>query len=463
MLDFHLMVEAGAAAGHAAAEGGSPLAMWASVGIFALAYVFIATEKVDKTIAALLGAGAVIILHLVPYQEALHTVDLNVIFLLTGMMIIMNIMSQTGVFEWLAVVIAKWAKGNGTLILLMFMFATAIISAFLDNVTTVILIAPITILICEILEIKAIPFLVLEAIASNIGGTATLIGDPPNVIIGSQSHLTFNEFIFHLTPPVVFMMLVLFPPIAYLFRNVTRVSDMAKARIMKATPALAITDPDLLKRSMAVFGVVLFGFFVGHPFGVEPGITALAGAMLMTVICQRDVHHVLEKVEWNSVFFFVGLFMMIGALEHNQVFEKLGTEIVRLTQGNYLLTIMAVLWIAALASAVVDNIPLVIAMIPLIETIVPEFSQSMGLTDEAQIKLYVHDPLLWALALGACLGGNGTLVGASANVIVTQIARRNNYPLTFATFTAYGFPIMIITTIIATGFVYLRYFIMLGR
>lgn len=429
--------------------------------IFAITYFFIASEKLDKTVAALLGATVAIGMGYIPYEEALNAVDLNVILLLVGMMLVMDILSETGLFEWIAVVIAKKARGNGAIIFLAFLFVTAVLSAFLDNVTTVILIAPISILIAEILGMPVAPILILEAIASNIGGTSTLIGDPPNILIGSRAGLTFNDFLAHLTPGILIISLLVFPAMMLVFRRMLVVAEPAKARIERTKPELAILDAWALRRGLAVFGLILLGFFFSRFIRVEPGIVAIGGAILMSFVCRRDLHHAFQKVEWSTVFFFVGLFMLIGALEHNGLFERLGEFILELTGGNFLMTVLTVLWFSAIVSAIVDNIPLVIAMIPLIQNIVPVFAAQMGITDDpAVVHETVAMPLYWALALGACLGGNGTLVGASANVVVSQIARRNNYNLTFMAFTAYGFPIMIVTLAISTVYLYVRYFLL---
>lgn len=436
--------------------------MIGSIVIFAITYLLIATERLDKTSAALLGAAACVLGGWVPYHEALLAVDLNVIFLLVGMMIVVNIMGTTGLFEWLAITIAKRSKGDGVRILTLFVVITAVLSAFLDNVTTVILVAPITILICEILEIPAVPFLILEAIASNIGGTATLVGDPPNVLIASATVLTFNDFIVHLTPVVLVMMAVMVVLVRWRFGAMMQVKPSAAARLERARPELAILDHGMLFRGLAVFGVILVAFFASHALGMEPGIIALTGGLVMSVVCRADLHHVLEKVEWNSVFFFIGLFMLIGSLEHNGVFEELGHVILGMTHGNLMLTAITILWFAAIASAIVDNIPLVIAMIPLLDSIIPTFGQSLGITDPELVHDLVAEPLYWSLALGACLGGNGTLVGASANVVVAQIARRNNYPLTFGAFTRLGAPIMVVTLVISTVYIVLRYFVATG-
>lgn len=433
--------------------------------IFAVTYVFIASEKIDKCAAAVLGSSVVIILGLAPYTAEtdpvtgkpmlgmLNKVDLNVIFLLTGMMVIVNILSQTGLFEWIAITLAQKAKGRGMVILINFLVATAILSALLDNVTTVILIAPITILVTQILEVPTVPVLILEAVFSNIGGTSTLVGDPPNIVIGSKAGLSFMDFVDNLGPVVAVIMVVTVLIVIPFFRKTMKVPEKIRERVMKAHPEKAIIEPRILKRALPVFAMVIIGFFVGHLFNIEPGVIALGGALFMAIVCQIDVHQVLEHVEWATIFFFIGLFMLIGALEHNGAFEMLGETVIRMTDGNLLLTTMAVLWFCAIFSAIVDNIPLVIAMMPLLQIIIPQYVVSTGLS-EAQVS----QPLYWALALGACLGGNGSLIGASANVVVSQIAHKNKYKLTFLDFSKYGFPLMIISLIISTVYIYLRYF-----
>lgn len=433
--------------------------------IFAITYVFIASEKIDKCAAAVLGSAAVIILNLAPYTKhidhetghevegLLNKVDLNVIYLLTGMMVIVNILSQTGLFEWIAITLAQKAKGRGMVILVNFLIATAVLSALLDNVTTIILIAPITILVTEILEVPTVPVLILEAVFSNIGGTSTLVGDPPNIVIGSKAGLSFMDFIVNLAPPIFIIMVIGILLVVPFFRKQMKVPDNIRERVMRAHPEKAIIAPGKLKRALPIFILVILGFFVGHLFHIEPGIIALGGALLMAVVCRMDVHHVLEQVEWGTIFFFIGLFMLIGALEHNGVFESLGRVVISLTDGNLLLTAMAVLWFCAIFSAIVDNIPLVIAMMPLLQTIIPEYVASTGMSYEQ-----VSQPLYWALALGACLGGNGSLIGASANVVVSQIAHKNKYKLSFMDFTKFGFPLMIMSLLVSTVYIYLRYF-----
>jgi len=433
--------------------------MFIVIAIFLITYFFIASEKIDKTIAALLGALAVIFCHAAPFEELLGKIDLNVIALLVGMMMIVNILATTGVFEWIAVKIARQSQGNIVVILIAFMVVTAVLSAFLDNVTTVILIAPITILIAQILEISAVPLLIMEAIFSNIGGTATLVGDPPNIIIGSRCGVTFNAFLVNLGPVVLIILAVSLVIVCFGLKKHLKTSSRAIERINKMNPSKAIIEPARLKRALIIFGLVLFGFF-GHSFlHVEPGIIALCGGLLMAVVCKMDIHHVLEKVEWATILFFVGLFMLIGALEINGVFELLGSGILTVTHGNLLFTVIVILWFSACFSAIVDNIPLVIAMIPIVNSIIPVFAKQMGLEGaEEAIRTQIQAPLIWALALGACLGGNGTLIGASANVVIVQIARRNKYKISFWQFSRYGLPMMIVSLIISSIYLYIRYF-----
>lgn len=433
----------------------SPMSL--SLIVFLIAYLFIATEKVDKTVAALLGAMTVIGLHLAPYEELLHKVDLNVVFLLVGMMIIVNVLSTTGVFEWVAITIAQKARGNGILILILFVLVTAGISALLDNVTTVILIAPVTILITQLLELPTVPFLIMEAIFSNIGGTATLVGDPPNIVIGSQTSLTFNDFLINLSPIILAMMILFSGILVMLFARRTKVGEDMKKRVALAKPDKAIIRPKVLWRALPVFGLVLLGFFLSRTLNIEPGAVAMTGAFLMLLVCKVHVHEALEKVEWSTILFFIGLFIMIGSLEHNHVFELMGEKIVALTSGKLFLTALVILWASAILSAIVDNIPLVIAMIPVIKSIIPSFSTQMHLT-AIQTHAQITAPLFWALALGACLGGNGTLIGASANVVISQIARRNRYRLTFMDFTRYGVPFTFLSLLMSTVYLYLRYF-----
>ena len=444
---------------HAVAGAHSTTSMIISIAIFLVTYFFIATEKIDKTIAAILGASAIVLANAANFKGMLDEIDLEVIGLLIGMMLIVNSLATTGVFEWLAIKIAKKAKGNALLILIELLVITAVLSALLDNVTTVILIAPITILITQILELPTVPFLILEAVFSNIGGTSTLVGDPPNIIIGTKMNLGFVDFIVNLGPPVLIIMIVSVIIVVFFMRKRLKASPEAIERIERTKPELAIIDPKSLKICLFIFVLVMAGFLFGRSFHLDPALFAIIGGVLMVLCCGHNLHHSLEKVEWGTILFFVGLFMLIGALQANGVFVILGNLIVGMTEGDLFLTAVVILWASAILSAIVDNIPLVIAMIPVIGTIVPVFAKSMGLEgNEEAIHTAIRNPLLWSLALGACLGGNGSLVGASANVVVAQIAKKNKYKLTFASFSAVGLPLMIVSLLISTGYIYVAYF-----
>lgn len=435
--------------------------MLTAILIFTVTYALIASEKVDKTLAALMGSVVMIVAHCAPYEHALRAIDMNVIFLLLGMMVIVGVMAQTGVFEWLAIHLARLARGNGVVIMCLFLLMTAVVSAFLDNVTTIILVAPLTILVTQILEIPTKPLLILEAIFSNIGGTATLVGDPPNILIGAKAHLSFNAFIVNLTPVILIVLAVSLALVGRTYCQAMRSSEAGRDRIRRAKPALAILQPAELKRSLVVFALVLLGLFLGRFVNIEPGLLALAGGVAMALVNKREAHEVLGYVEWNTIFFFVGLFMLIFGLEHNGVFEMMGEQLLHVTGGNLLITALAILWFSAVASAIVDNIPLVMAMIPLVQSMTPVFAKQMGLEgQEAAIAQQIANPLFWSLALGACLGGNGTLVGASANVVISQIAKRNNHGFTFWEFSRLGIPLMVLSLVLCTGYIYLRYFVL---
>ena len=444
--------------------------MWLGIIIFVITYIFIASEKVDKAIAAMLGAGAMVAFGVAEFPAMLTKVDLNVLALLIGMMIIVNIMATTGIFEWIAVKIARQTKGNGLLIMIEFLLATAVVSAFMDNVTTVILMAPVTILITQMLGLPTVPILIMEAIFSNIGGTATLVGDPPNILIGASCGLTFNQFIINLGPVVLIISAVILALVVLFMRKSLVTGPKALEAVMMTDASKAILDHKCLKRSMIVFVLVLLGFFTGSLTHIEPGLVAICGAFLMSLVCKVSLAHMLEKVEWTTIMFFCGLFMIIGGLEINHVFTKLGEGMVHLTQGNFTLTIMIILWGSAILSAIVDNIPLVIAMIPLINSIIPVFAKNIygvdmpadylthaGYVIPAEVARHIREPLFWSLALGACLGGNGTLIGASANVVICQISRKNRYPMSFLQFTRYGAPIMVVSTAVSSVYLYFRY------
>ncbi len=422
--------------------------MIASIIIFVVAYFFIVTEKIEKSIEALLGAVAVIAGGLISFEDAVHSIDLNVIFLLVGMMTCVGILAETGFFEWVAIFIAKRMKGDAVKILISMLTVTMIFSALLDNVTTIILLAPVTILITQLLEIPTLPFLILEAIASNIGGTATLIDNPPNIIIGSVAKLSFNDFIFNLAPGVAVIAVIFLITAVLLMRKHLHVPEHIKERVLKSYPRLAIRDSKNMKKSVFVFALIFTGFFVHHIFHIPPGIVAVGGMCLMLLICKSDTEDILKVVEWDAIMFFVGLFVMIGALEHNGVIEYLAKIMLDLCGDNMFLTAVIVLCGSAFFSAILDNIPFVIAMTPLVQKLIVSSGGEMT----------GSHPLFWALALGACLGGNGTLIGASANVVAGKIGARNGYAISFMEFLKYGVPFTIQSVIIAVIYMWIRYF-----
>lgn len=422
--------------------------MIASIVIFVLVYILLASEKVEKSVAAMLGAAAVLIMGLIPFESVAEAVDLNVIFLLIGMMTCVAILAETGFFEWVAISVSKAMNGRPIPILIMLLVVTMVFSALLDNVTTIILLAPVTILITQLLELPTLPFLILEALASNIGGTATLIGDPPNIIIGSRGELSFNDFLVHLTPGVFFIAIIFVVTALMMLKKQLHVTDQVRTRVTDACPKLALRDVKKMKRSLIIFGLIFVGFFTHHHLGVPPGVIALAGMGAMLLVCRTKSEKMLRHVEWDAILFFIGLFIIIGALEHNGVIDRLAEEMLDLCGNNMLLTTMVVLWGSAFLSAVLDNIPFVIVMMPMIQKLLTETGASPT----------GDNPLFWALALGACLGGNGTIIGASANVVVSKIGERNGYHITFMNFMRWGFPFMIQSVSIATVYLWLRYF-----
>jgi Na+/H+ antiporter NhaD/arsenite permease-like protein len=429
-----------------------------SIIIFAAAYVLIASEKVNKTIIAIMGGSAVLFFKLVTFQQAIDEIDFNVIFLLIGMMSCVYILSKTGFFEYVAVSVAKLAKGEPRVIMILLLLVTAVLSAFLDNVTTIIMMVPITILIMQILEVSPVPFVIMEAIASNIGGTATLIGDPPNILIGSQAGLSFNDFIIHLGPVVVLVFLVFILSSLLWFRDSFHVDEKTRQRVTKAVPELAITDKKNMKRSLIVLGIMFIGFFFHEIIDVQPGIIALAGGMLMLLVCKCGSEETLMRVEWGVILFFIGMFMMIAALDVNGVIASVGESVLRIAGNNLFLVCVIVLWSSAIFSSVLDNIPFVIVMIPLIRHFVTYFSHSVGIVDPHAMHMQVEQPLWWALALGACLGGNGTLIGSSANIVMSRISEKNGYHISFMKFFKYGSVFMLQAMILCTAYIWLRYF-----
>jgi Na+/H+ antiporter NhaD/arsenite permease-like protein len=396
--------------------------MWVSTCILATTYAIIMSEQVNRAVIALAGAGIMIIVGVLGQEEAIKGVDWNTLGLLTGMMILVSVSRRSGMFEFVAVWSARAAKAHPGGIMILLQVATAVLSALLDNVTTVLLIVPVTIAITRTLKVPPYPYLFAEIMASNIGGTATLIGDPPNIIIGSQVGLTFNEFVYHLAPVIVLILAVQTVMIHVLWGKDLRATPKAEAEIMSMNPTDSIKDWLLLKQSLAVLGVVMTGFVLARELHLEPATIALTGAAILMLLdnwahhsekASHNIHSTFGDVEWITIFFFLGLFVVVHGVEVGGLLHLLATKLVSATGGSLPATGYAVLWASAFLSAIVDNIPFVATMIPLIKNMAPAFGGAENIA-----------PLWWCLSLGACLGGNGTLIGASANLTVAGISDR---------------------------------------
>lgn len=438
------------------------LPFWIATAIFIAAYALIVSEKIHKTVVALFAAGLMLILKVLEQNEAFHVeefgVDWNVIILLISMMVIINLMRPTGVFEYIAIKSAKLGRGEPFRIMAIFAVVTAVLSALLDNVTTVLLITPVTLLIADALDVDPIPYLISCAFASNIGGTATLIGDPPNIMIASKAQLSFMDFIYHLTPIVMVMMVVYIFVIKLIWGKKLVTRDELKQRIMNMREEEAIKDPVMLTKSLVVLGIVLAGFVFHGVLHFQPATVALFGAGLLLLLSRtHEPHHILAEVEWPTIFFFMGLFIIVGGVVKVGLIKWMSLQVLDLTQGNMFATSMIVMWFSAFASAIVDNIPYVATMNPLIVDMARQLWP-----DLSGVQLLQHPdlmPLWWSLALGACLGGNGSAIGASANVIVVGMSEKAGKRISFFKFMAYGMPIMILTVAISSVYVWLRYYV----
>ncbi len=432
--------------------------------IFILSYGAIVSEKIHKTKVAIFGASLMIIFQIVTQHEAFYEeelgIDYNVIFLLIGMMIIVHIFSKTGIFQYLAIKSAKLAKGEPFRIMIIFALITAFLSALLDNVTTVLLLVPVILLIAVELEIDPVPFILSEIFASNIGGTATLIGDPPNIMIGSKLHLTFMDFIYHLAPAILIILPFFFLMMKLMFGKGLHVREELKQRIMKMDEKILIKDSRLLIKSLIVFVLVITGFVLHGFVHLELATIALAGAGLLLLISGEEPHEAFMGVEWPTIFFFIGLFIIVGGIVKVGLITKLSDSMVILTNpspDNMFITTSVMLWLSAFCSAIIGNIPYVAAMIPMTSEMANNvFSSDMGY--ESAINQPGMMPVWWAMALGACLGGNGSLVGASANVVAIGMAEKAGVSISFGKFLIYGIPVMMLTLAISMLYIWLRYY-----
>ena len=434
--------------------GLSPL--WFASGLFVLTYVLIVTERINRAVVAMMAAALMIISGVLTQQQAVQGVDFNTIGLLTGMMIIVGITRDSGVFQYLAIRSAKLVQADPWGILVMLMLVTALLSALLDNVTTVLLIAPITLLITDTLKLNAYPYLFAEIFAANIGGTATLIGDPPNIMIGSATGLGYNDFLFNLAPIALVILLLTMIPIYLIWGRHLKADPLLIRKVMLYREIDAIKDWRLLQKSLFVMTLVMFGFIVGHDYGLQPATVAMFGAALLLIMnClpynQEKQSELVEKslrdVEWVTIFFFIGLFILVYGVESTGLLETLAHRVLDLTGGDKAVTAISILFVSAVASTIVDNIPFVATMIPLIKNMAIGFGGAQELL-----------PIWWSLALGACLGGNGSLVGASANLIIAGYAERSGQPIHFLPFMLLAFPMMMVSVCISSLYVYFRYF-----
>jgi Na+/H+ antiporter NhaD/arsenite permease-like protein len=429
--------------------------LWVASILFIATYAVIVSEKVNRAIVAGLGAGLMVTLGVLNQETAVSGIDFNTLGLLVGMMVIVAITRGSGVFQYVAVWSAKKVNASPWGILFMLSLVTAVFSSLLDNVTTVLLIAPVTLLISHEMKIDPYPFLFAEIFASNIGGTATLIGDPPNIMIGSAVGLSFNDFLFNLAPITPLILAVTLGIIYLVWGRNMHASAEARERIMMFKEKEAITDVTLLKKSLFVIALVIAGFLLAHPLQLEPATIAMFGAGLLLLLSNlkndaeeqsEEVHKIFGGVEWITIFFFIGLFITVKGIEEAGALDILADLVIDYTGGDLTVTALVILWVSAIASAIVDNIPFVATMIPLIKSMAPTFGGAENLM-----------PLWWSLALGACLGGNGSLVGASANLIVAGFAERAGHRIKFLRFMLLAFPMMLLTIGIASVYVYFRY------
>ncbi len=414
--------------------------MAVAVGLFAVALALIASERVDRTKIALLGATLVVLTQTIDQHDAIAAVDFNTIGLLVGMMIMVRLTEASGVYTWLAIRAGQWSRGRPLAVVLALGLTTALLSAFLDNVTTILLIVPITFLLADALDVDPVPLVIVEIVASNLGGTATLIGDPPNILIAGHTGLSFGAFIANLAPIVVVATLLVVGGMYLAFRRRLRVAPAARDRLMDLDASRSIEDRDEAWRTVPILVATILAFFFHKALGLEPATVALAGASVMLLVSRQSLHDTIAGIEWTTLFFLIGLFVMVGALEETGALGEVADGIASVTGGDRVAELLGIMWASAVGSGIVDNIPFTAAMIPVVD--------SLGAGDDAY---------WWALALGACFGGNATIVAAAANVAASGMAARAGSPIGFLTFLRYGIPVTVGSMVLATGYVMLRY------
>lgn len=439
---------------------------WIATGIFIVTFGLIITERLDKTKVALAGGGLMMALNIVTQHEAFYdrkyAIDYNVIFLLFGMMVIVNILSKTGVFQFLAIKSAKLARGRPVWILVLFTGITTVFSSFLNNVTTVLILIPVSLLIADELQIDPFPFLLSEIMASSLGGTATLIGGPPNILIASKVQLTFMDFIYHLTPAVLFVFAFFLLTIKLLFGKKFRVKEEVRQKILAINEYEMIKSSSLLIKSLGVLGLVIPGFIFSSRIPLEPATIAILGAAILLIISKENLQNVLRELEWPTLFYFIGLFIVVAGVVKVGLISMLSDYMISFTKPdaeNMFATSMIILWFSALASTVMENTILIASVIPL----VTDMAQTL-LPSGMDLKLIIQHstlmPVWWSLALGTCLGGNATPIGASANIVTLGLAEKAGYPISFKKYLIYGIPLTIEMIMLSTVYIWLRYYVL---
>lgn len=415
--------------------------MTAAIVIFVAALALIASERVDRTKVALLGATLVVLTQVIDQEHAIEAVDFNTVGLLVGMMLMVRLTESTGVYTWLAIRVGQWSRGRPLALVLALAVTTAVLSAFLDNVTTILLIVPITFLLADALDVDPVPLIMIEIFASNIGGTATLIGDPPNILIAGHTGLSFGAFITNLAPIALLTSVVVIAGLYVTFRGRLQISERSRQRVMELDASRSIEDADEARRTLPILVVTILLFFAHKQLGLEPATVALAGAAVMLLVTRQDLHKSIAGIEWPTLFFLIGLFVMVGALEETGALGEVADGIASITGGDRVAELLGILWASAFGSAVVDNIPFTAAMIPVVD--------SLGGGGD--------DAYWWALSLGACFGGNATIIAAAANVAASGMSTRAGYPIGFVRFLKYGIPVTLVSLVLATAYVMVRY------
>ncbi|MGI6002304.1 MAG: SLC13 family permease [Lachnospiraceae bacterium] len=414
-----------------------------AIVVFIAVILLIMTERVHRTAAALAGAVTLVLTGVMTADKALSYIDFNTIGMLVGMMILVAIIRKSGMFEYIAVRSAKAVHGDPWKIMVAFVLITAVLSSILDNVTTVLLVGPMTIAIARMLDINPVPFLMTQILASNIGGTATLIGDPPNIMIGSAAGLSFTDFLANTGVCVIFVMLALLLMMRIFYKKQVESGDIDTERVMALDPDKSISDRALMNKGIAVIILTIIGFIFHDKIGVDSAVIALTAAAVMLLISHQDVDEAISGVEWTTIVFFMSLFVVVGGLTETGVIKSLSTLVINMTNGHPVVTMVVLLWVSAILSSFLDNIPFVATLIPLVLAM-----QSAGMDVE---------PLWWAISLGACLGGNGTMIGASANVVLSDISTKHGYPITFQSYLKTGMPFMLVSVGISMVFLLVKF------